>query len=95
MIAIVLGVVPTCDRVVEEKEGNKRTRKSPTKEGNAREESAWVDSRDEWCQEGIEEKEGVLRYRARAAALGRSMVHEGQNDEVWISQLDGLTVKMA
>lgn len=66
-----------------------------TKNGNVGEEGAWVDCRDQWYREGREEKEEVMRYRARVAALERSMVRGGQSDEVWMRRLEGLTVRGA
>lgn len=52
----------------------------------------WVESWDQWCQEG---KDEVLRYRARVATLGRSLMQGGQNDEEGIKRLQGLIVKVA
>lgn len=43
-----------------------------------------MDSRDQWCREGEEGEEEVLRYRTRVAVLGKSLVREGEVDDVVI-----------
>lgn len=48
-----------------------------------------------WFREEGEEKKGVLMYRVMAAAAGRFLMQESQNDEVWIRRLEGLTARVA
>lgn len=47
---------------------------------NIGEKGVEVDSRDQWSSGKREGEDGVLWYRVRAAALGRSLVQEGWVD---------------
>lgn len=65
-----------------------------TGEGKIREKYVQVASWD-YCFWDMERKEKVLRYRARAVALGRYLIKEGRTDEVSIRRLKGITASAA
>lgn len=64
------------------------------RKGKVGKKCAWVYFRRQWFWEEGEKNEKILRYRERAAALGRFIMQEGQNHEIWIRRLYGLTTRV-
>lgn len=75
--------------------GVERTGNLATEKNNVGKKGAWVEHRDEWFWEEKERKEEELRHEVRSAALGRSIIQEGQNDGACLKRLEGMTARVA
>lgn len=86
---------PSWSRRKEGGHGVERTGNLATEKNNVGKKGAWIEHRDEWFWEEKERKEEELRHEVRSAALGRSIIQEGQNDGACLKRLEGMTARVA